>query len=127
VLRHLAPESTPVLHWHGDTFDLPRGALLLASSQVYAYQAFAMGHNVLGLQFHPEVTLEGLERWYIGHACEIASTPGVKVDALRAAAARFAPTLIHCGRKFLIQWLEQTGLYAPALKAANPTAAPAGE
>lgn len=106
------PESTPVLHWHGDTFDLPQGAALLASSEVYAHQAFAMGRNVLGVQFHPEVTAAGLERWYIGHACEIAGTPGVRVDALRAASERFAPTLKCFAVRFLNEWLEQM---APAV------------
>ena len=111
-LRHLGPESTPVLHWHGDTFDLPQGAALLASSEVYAHQAFAMGRNVLGVQFHPEVTAAGLERWYIGHACEIAGAPGVRVDALRAASERFAPALKCFAVRFLNEWLEQM---APAV------------
>ncbi len=48
-------EFTP-LHWHGDTFDLPPGAELLASSRAYANQAFRVGKRVLALQFHLEVT-----------------------------------------------------------------------
>jgi GMP synthase (glutamine-hydrolysing) len=104
-LRHLGPESTSVLHWHGDTFDLPRRATLLASSEIYAHQAFAVGRNVLGLQFHPEVTEAGLERWYIGHACEIAATPGVEVAALRAGAKLYAPALENSAAAFLAAWL----------------------
>jgi GMP synthase (glutamine-hydrolysing) len=128
ALRHLGPESTPVLHWHGDTFDLPSGAALLASSEVYAHQAFALGRNVLALQFHPEVTAAGLERWYIGHASEIGAAPGVKVEALRAAAAHFAPALIHCGRNFLTQWLQATGVNAPSFEGhLNAALLPAGK
>jgi len=107
ALRHLGPESTSVLHWHGDTFDLPRGATLLASTEIYPNQAFVLGRNVLGLQFHPEVTAPGLERWYIGHACEIAGTPGIKVNTLRAESARWAPSLTCFGGKFLTEWLKQ--------------------
>ena len=44
----------PVLHWHGDTFDLPPGATGLASSALYPNQAFAVGERVLALQFHAE-------------------------------------------------------------------------
>jgi len=55
TLVYLAAEQTAVLHWHGDTFDLPAGAAHLATSTKYQNQGFAWG-NGLALQFHPEVT-----------------------------------------------------------------------
>lgn len=45
-----------VLHWHGDTFELPEGACLLASSEAIKHQAFSYGDKVLALQFHLEAT-----------------------------------------------------------------------
>ncbi len=50
-------ELTP-LHWHGDTFDLPPGALAIAESDGCKHQAFALGENIVGLQFHIEVRHE---------------------------------------------------------------------
>jgi len=126
-LRHLGPESTPVLHWHGDTFDLPRGGALLASTEVYAHQAFAMSRNVLGVQFHPEVTAAGLERWYIGHACEIAGAPGVRVDVLRAMSERLAPALKCFAVRFLNEWLEQMAAGVVVDKAVESTPPAAGK
>ncbi|WP_406129726.1 gamma-glutamyl-gamma-aminobutyrate hydrolase family protein [Streptomyces canus] len=49
------PEHLPVLHWHGDTMDLPAGATLLASCDRYPVQAFRVGGSAWGLQFHLEV------------------------------------------------------------------------
>lgn len=50
-----AGRTLPVLHWHGDTFDLPEGAVHLAASDRYAQQAFRMGAAAYGLQFHVEI------------------------------------------------------------------------
>src|SRR5262249_23064037 len=75
VLTPLANGKTPVLHWHGDTFDVPVGATLLASSELYENQAFAFGKNVLALQFHIEVTASDFERWMVGHCNEILGLP----------------------------------------------------
>ena len=57
----LAPFFAPelaVMQWHFDTFDLPRGAVRLARNEACENQAFSWGANVLGLQFHPELTSE---------------------------------------------------------------------
>jgi len=110
ALAHLAPERTRVLHWHGDSFDLPKGGTLLASTDRYRHQAFAYGENALGLQFHPEVTPKGLEAWFVGHCAEIAATPGIDVKSLRAAAARYAPALARQGKAFFETWLDSVGL-----------------
>lgn len=110
-LRHFA--GGPVLHWHGDTFDLPDGADHLASTAITRNQAFSWGQGrALGLQFHGEVTASGLERWFIGHACEIASTPGVTVPDLRAETARHAAAVAKAGTACFDEWLSR--LSAPA-------------
>lgn len=49
------PPDLDVMHWHGDTFDLPVGAVRLASNARYANQAFRCGTSAWGLQFHLEV------------------------------------------------------------------------
>jgi len=103
-LRHL--EGGPVLHWHGDTFDLPDGADRLASTQLCVNQAFAWGRNALAFQFHPEAEAASFERWLIGHAVEITGA-GLSVAGLRADAARFANAAAQRGRACLADWLRQ--------------------
>jgi GMP synthase (glutamine-hydrolysing) len=56
-------EPETVLHWHGETFDLPSGAAWLARSEACRNQAFRWGSAVYGLQFHLEVTPEMIAAW----------------------------------------------------------------
>lgn len=103
-LRHL--EGVAVLHWHGDAFEIPEGAENLAATPLCATQGFALGRNVLGLQFHPEVNAcAGIERWLVGHAVEIAAA-GIDPRTLRADAERFGPALREAARKTLAEWLQ---------------------
>jgi GMP synthase (glutamine-hydrolysing) len=55
------PQRTTVFHWHGDTFELPKGAVHLARSRACENQAFAVGANVIGLQFHLEMGMPHIE------------------------------------------------------------------
>ena len=59
LFRGVAPVITP-FHWHGDIFELPAGAVSLASSDKTPYQAFRYGSNVYALQFHLEITTESV-------------------------------------------------------------------
>lgn len=101
----LAPlDGLPTLHWHGDQFDLPEGATLLASSALCPHQAFSIGPNVLGLQFHAETDCGTLENWLVGHASELAQA-GFDVAAIRSDAERYGPGLADAGREMLALWL----------------------
>jgi len=102
-LHHLA--GLPVLHWHGDTFDLPAGAQLLASSAITPHQAFAIGDQVLALQFHPEVDAGAIECWLIGHTAELGQA-GVDVVALREASQRHGAAAALAGAAVLRDWLD---------------------
>lgn len=98
-------EGVPVLHWHGDTFDLPEGAELLGSTSLCPNQAFRYGKCVLAFQFHPEASTKNFERWLIGHAAEISSTMGISVTKLRSDTARLAPESAPLGQQCLREWL----------------------
>ncbi|CEJ11637.1 GMP synthase [glutamine-hydrolyzing] [bacterium YEK0313] len=99
-------DGVPVLHWHGDTFDLPGGAVRLASTALCDNQAFSFGHNAIGFQFHPEAGGEGFERWLIGHAHELAAA-GKDVAQLRADHRRLGPDLRRRAVACLESWLGQ--------------------
>ena len=103
----LAPLSdTAVLHWHGDTFDLPEQAELLASSDVYPNQAFSVGKNILALQFHLEVAAESLEKWLIGHTCELRKA-NINIPALRADNEKYALPLETGAKEILLNYMNQ--------------------
>jgi GMP synthase (glutamine-hydrolysing) len=104
----LAPfEGHPVLHWHGDVFDLPRGAVNLACTPGCDQQAFAYRGHALAFQFHPEAWPSGFERWLIGHAVEIAATKNISVPQLRAAMREHGAASATRGQTVLADWLSR--------------------
>jgi GMP synthase-like glutamine amidotransferase len=91
ALGRALPEDFSVLHWHSDTFDLPPGAIHLASSDACARQAFAIGDQVAGLQFHLEMTVEGARAIVAHDSADLAAGPFVqRADELLRDPDRFA-------------------------------------
>lgn len=104
VLAPLA-DGTPVLHWHGDQFEIPAGAEGLATSPLCPHQAFAIGTHALGLQFHLEADLSRIEQWLVGHACELAAA-GVDLHALRSGAQEHGAALARVAEAVFGTWLD---------------------
>lgn len=105
-LEPLADDGAVVLHWHGDTFDLPAGVTRLAGNASYENQAFAFGARALALQFHAEADPRQLEEWYVGHAVELSSA-GISIPELRAATADVAGRLQSQAERIFGRWLRQ--------------------
>lgn len=105
-LAHL--EGTPVLHWHGDRFELPSGAERLAATPACPNQAFRLSPNVLAVQFHPEVRWPDLERWLIGHTRNLTDR-NESIPRLRAASRRHCAELVPAARRMLSDWLSGLG------------------
>jgi len=101
-------ETTPVLHWHGDNFELPANAIRLASTSACPNQAFAYGMNLLGLQFHIEVDPARIEQWLIGHTVELAKA-GIDPRELRRQAATLGRATAEKGKAALAAWLDGVG------------------
>jgi len=70
-------EEFEVFQWHGDTFDIPDGAVRLAESELCPNQAFRVGHSIYGLQFHVEVTDEMIYQWLDAYRDEVDSLKGI--------------------------------------------------
>ena len=102
----LTAPHTSMLHWHGDTFELPQDAVLLASSAAYPHQVYAWGQRALAFQCHPECDPQRIEQWLIGHAGELAAV-GMDLATLRAQTAELGPVLQQQMQVWLRQWLEQ--------------------
>jgi len=107
ALAGLGAEQT-VLHWHGDTYDLPPSAVRLASTDVCANQAFRIGARAFGLQFHVEADAALAKRWAVedadfvrsargedGQAAVIAESDRL-TDAARATGDRMIRNIVGC-------------------------------
>lgn len=106
ALACLAQSGARVLHWHGDTFDLPAGATRLASTKLYENQAFSFGRNGLGLQFHLEADPRRIEKWLIGHAGELAQAK-ISPSELRGATAQTVRQAETQAQVVFSRWLGQ--------------------
>ncbi|MFT4564886.1 MAG: GMP synthase-like glutamine amidotransferase [Gammaproteobacteria bacterium] len=94
------PQTLDVFHWHGDTFDLPQGAIRIATSRACPNQAFQLNRQVIGLQFHLETTVdtareivvhcgdELVPRLYIQSATAIEAVMPAQYELLNQAMTR---------------------------------------
>jgi hypothetical protein len=107
VFAH-APARFPTLQWHGDTFDLPDGATLLASSPAYPHQAFVTGRSY-GIQFHIEVGPDLAREWAevpaYAEALESLWGPGA-LPRLIAELEPEAGGMVSLARSLFGRWLD---------------------
>ena len=112
------PRELLTLQWHGDAFDLPAGALLLATSPVYAHQAFRWGRSAYGVQFHLEVSTEMARDWgkvpAYADALESLLGPG-SLARLIEDLDRRADELRGYGRRMFERWLDLGMVASPAV------------
>lgn len=102
-------ENVPVLHWHGDQFDIPKGSVALAATKWCPNQAFTYGKNILALQFHMEAEPKLIEQWLVGHACELGAAD-IDKSLLRKDAIKYRDSLVEAGRKTFGNWIAAVGL-----------------
>jgi GMP synthase (glutamine-hydrolysing) len=101
-IRHF--DGVPVVEWHGDTFELPARATLLASSSDYSNEAFAIGDFALAVQFHPEVTDEMHESWVTDGYNEL-DEQAIDPDALRRDRELYSARMQEASRTAFSEWL----------------------
>ncbi len=92
------PEEMEVFQWHGDTFDLPRGAALLATSELYPNQLVRLAPRAYAMQFHLEVTGEMIDEWLEVNAEELEGVrDGIDPAVIEEMTPRCAPLLRRYG------------------------------
>src|ERR1017187_5504036 len=97
-------KSFTALHWHGDIFDLPRGATPLASSALTAHQAFRYGKNAYGLLFHIEVTFPQVHRMVETFSGELQAA-GLNGAAINLNAHAHLATLCKISNSVFARWV----------------------
>lgn len=102
-LRHVA--DVPMLHWHGDTFDLPDDVELLASTSTYPHQAFRRGPALLALQFHAEMGEDPRFEEWIGNGPDFIAAAGSSPKRLRHEHAAHGPGAVAAGQAMIAEWL----------------------
>lgn len=99
------PSPLPVFQLHGDTFDLPAGAVRLATNDLYANQAFRLGNNIYGLQFHVEVT-SGLVKEWAGFYEDYIMGAGILPDSLLEDLTPRSESLRRVTSRIIMRFLQ---------------------
>jgi GMP synthase (glutamine-hydrolysing) len=94
----------PVLHWHGDQFEMPHGVNSLATTELCPNQAFVHEQRVMAWQFHLEVDAVRIESWLVGHAGELAQEQ-ILTQCLRDDAKRHGDTMKQTLSGVMDAWL----------------------
>jgi GMP synthase (glutamine-hydrolysing) len=102
LMRGLPVTMTP-FHWHGDMFDLPPGAVSLASSDKTPCQAFRHGDKAYGFQFHFEVTREGVAAMADAFAKDLVRE-NIAAEQMIARAVEFMPALEKISDTVFSRW-----------------------
>ena len=102
LMRGLPTTMTP-FHWHSDIFELPPGAVSLASSDKTPCQAFRHGDKAYGLQFHLEVTREGVAAMADAFAKDLVRE-NIPADRMIAQAAEYLPPLEKISETVFTRW-----------------------
>ncbi len=97
------PEEFVTGHWHSDIFDLPAGAVPLASSELTELQAFRYGDNAWGLLFHAEITQQAIAAW-VGEFGEALKRAGIDGEEIVASAPRHLSTLSGIANTIFSRW-----------------------
>jgi GMP synthase-like glutamine amidotransferase len=106
------PPTVPALQWHGDTFDLPRGAVRLAGSPAYPNQAFRF-ENAYGVQFHLEVSSEMAREWMDVPEYASALERTIGGETMLRAVDTWVDEMLDHGRVLFERWLDSVVRTSP--------------
>lgn len=104
AVEHLQKSRTNMFHWHQDTFDLPEGCTLLASSENFKNQIFKYKNKIMGIQAHPEILRSQVPDW-----SEDLKDKALK-DKIMDDTLDNLPDLNYHFRLFMKDWMAEVGL-----------------
>ncbi len=100
------PQELCVFQWHGDTFDIPEGAVRLAGSELFPNQAYRTGRRIYGLQFHFEVTEKMIKQWISEYRDELSTLDYINAGGIISETPANIGNLNRCAGLFFDKFFE---------------------